>query len=439
MTSVQASIQATAALTTCESYRIRISHLALLCDQSLRSTVGLVDGYRQEQTKEPQWLHQVQGETSQGKPAKHVCALTCFIKQNFQCDETRPICERCKRSEKECTYEGSNRDRTPWSRKCSVLDQPDVGNFDSLDLLMMHHYITSTARNLVGPEEAKNLWQQVPLDAYAHPLLMHGILALAGIDMARKYASTIDHPPGSEGHTLCNKYRARALSHQHKGLRLFQRSLDSKLELPQADIPPLILFNLVLIMSTFALPFTDDQGEISIEDLLSIFALCRGGTEVYRSLRDANMKQPFAAMMYVRDRSPRQRFSAPAMHDIDACMASQERDVNRVALEQLINSQQFWQESTLDIRFPCHWPSMCSNAFVEEVRQLKPDSLAVLAQYSHVLNMSSSHWWIGNWSEMLLRAVDRCLTAEGKLEIGWDLAQNLASLSPDGCNGLETS
>lgn len=192
-----------------------------------------------------------------------------------------------------------------------------------------------------------------------------------------------------------------------------------------------MLFNLILIISTFAIPFTDDV-ETSIDEVLSIFALCRGGSEVYSLLHDPWAKQPLKAMSFVGDEPTEPRLSEAVMLHLDTCLARQERKVNRDALEHLIGSSRFHQDqdSVVDIRMVGHWPALCCSVFMEEVRQLKPDSLAVLAQYSHILNLCRRHWWIQSWPEILLRAIDRCLEDEDKIRVGWDLEASLASLQP---------
>ena len=308
-------------------------------------------------------------------------------------------------------------------RRSHARDQAEAGNFDSLDMLLMHHYITSTARNLVGPNEAQDIWQDVvPVKAYAHPMLMHGILSLAGADLARRYYSPTSSADQGEARGLCAKYRARALSHQHAGLGLFQKALASKLDLPQRDIPPLVLFNLVLIIATFALPLTDQDG-ISMEDLLSLFTLCRGGKEVFNSLHDASMKQPLKNMMMVGDVS--------LLHyDIQKKLKTgiETESAHQDTFDKLINYQRFCQDSVLDIRTVCHWPSMCSGAFVEDVKQLKADALVIMAQYSHVLHVCRSRWWISEWAEMLLRAIHTSLSEEDKTRVGWNLGERLSEL-----------
>lgn len=102
----------------------------------------------------------------------------------------------------------------------------DVAGFvyDGLDLLLMNHFSTTTALELFPTKEASHIWQHIlPEEGSRSPLLMHGMLALAGLDMAQiKGAST----------PLSAPYRTRALHHQQRGLALFQVSV---IRCPRSD------------------------------------------------------------------------------------------------------------------------------------------------------------------------------------------------------------
>lgn len=80
-------------------------------------------------------------------------------------------------------------------------------------MLLMNHFSTTTAPDLFPSREAARIWQHVlPEEASRNPLIMHGILALAGLHMAHSQGSlSLSSPP-----------KTRALHHQQKGLAIFQ-------------------------------------------------------------------------------------------------------------------------------------------------------------------------------------------------------------------------
>lgn len=85
--------------------------------------------------------------------------------------------------------------------------------YDGFDLLLMNHFSSTTALELFPSEGARHVWQHIlPQEASRSPLLMHGILALSGLDMAC----------GDAASTTASQARTRALHHQQRGLALFQ-------------------------------------------------------------------------------------------------------------------------------------------------------------------------------------------------------------------------
>ena len=85
--------------------------------------------------------------------------------------------------------------------------------FDGLDLLLMHRFTTVTCL-ILNPNEpaASHIWQNViPAEAYSHPLLWHGILAMAALDVAQ-----------DNGNANAAACQTRALHHQQTGLSMFQ-------------------------------------------------------------------------------------------------------------------------------------------------------------------------------------------------------------------------
>jgi len=137
----------------------------------------------------------------------------------------------------------------------------DKSGFDSLDLLLMHRFATVTALELFSAREAQNCWQYVvPKWAEDHDFLMHGLLALAGMDLARV---------APEKRVL---YRTRALHHQQAGLLIFQGVLSRE---PSAHVEAIFVFSVILIILAFASPQTEDETP-TVDGILDLFALFRG-------------------------------------------------------------------------------------------------------------------------------------------------------------------
>jgi hypothetical protein len=297
---------------------------------------------------------------------------------------------------------------SPAGSTASTLVYEQSPTFDMLDLSLMHHYTLSTSLGLFAGPGACEIWQEwVPDQAQSNPLLMHGILALASMDLAR---------------TRPNErqiYATRALAHQNSGTRIFRSMLE---QVRPDSYNVLMVFSMILAILAFALPHARDDPP-DFDEILDLFSLLRGCKTVWflnpESLAGTSLglwiKTAFIGHHLVtkpevdlRFQSLRARLTDPA--DI-------------VAIDQLIEFIHGELATSSDgVANIGRWPTMVSDAFWLRVQNHEVDALLVLSHYSVVLGAPSHKWWTADWDSILLQAIDKALPEVDKKLAEWDLS-----------------
>lgn len=130
----------------------------------------------------------------------------------------------------------------------------------------MHRYSTITSIHLLPNTGAQRIWQsEVPATAKDYPLLQHGMLALAAMDLACAASDEGEHGQMA-------LYRARGLHHQQVALPMFRALLLRDDEQQQTVI---FIFSIILIMLTFA-SAQSSPTRPTLSEILDLFALFRG-------------------------------------------------------------------------------------------------------------------------------------------------------------------
>ncbi|KAK0869723.1 hypothetical protein LTR87_013586 [Friedmanniomyces endolithicus] len=326
----------------------------------------------------------------------------CKIRR-VKCDETRPICRNCIRQSTECVYS------EPGPRAPPISPQPDVqdnnGLYDALDLLLMHRFATVTAPQLFPSAQATHVWQNIlPVSAHTEPLLMHGILALAGMDLARM---------DGDAHSA---YRTRAFHHQQMGLSIFQEMLQKD---NSAQIHAIFPFSLILVILAFASAHTE-VAEPSVDTILDIFALFRGPRALAAANYDAISESEYYVLLRPTDTKPPPRLSEEVVRQAEKLRAMGSDDVARVATRQLADAIEV-SAQRFDLRVIGRWPAMLSDHFFARLKQHHPEALVVLSHYSIVLAAFRERSWVGPWDRMLLSAVSHALPGSEQTRLDWRL------------------
>ncbi|KAH0361376.1 hypothetical protein KCU65_g8782, partial [Aureobasidium melanogenum] len=96
-------------------------------------------------------------------------------KRRIKCDEAKPICEKCRRTSRECSFQNPQPDTSTRAGESFTLKEMEL----------LHHFVTHTAKTLADQTEHQNIWQTAVVKvAFKQKFLMHGILAVAGLHVS---------------------------------------------------------------------------------------------------------------------------------------------------------------------------------------------------------------------------------------------------------------
>ncbi|KAI5249466.1 hypothetical protein E4T47_03943 [Aureobasidium subglaciale] len=337
-------------------------------------------------------------------------------KRHIKCDEGRPNCANCQRAGVVCTYDqlkvpsspAQSASASPAGSTASTLVYDHAPTFDMLDLTLMHHYTISTSLDLFAGQGSRKIWQEViPREAQSSPLLMHGLLALASMQLAS---------------TRLNErqiYATRALAHQNAGTRLF-RSMLEQVRTPDGHV--IFIFSMILPILAFAFPHTCDDPP-DIDGILDLFSLIRGCKTVWLLNPELIDASPVAQWVKTTIVGHPIEMKPEVDHQFQALRASLTNPADVVACDQLIDFTRGELATSPDgVANLGRWPTMVSDAFWMRLQNHELDSLLVLSHYSVVLGAPSYRWWTTNWDSILLQAIDKALPEAEKQATGWDYA-----------------
>lgn len=270
-----------------------------------------------------------------------------------------------------------------------------TGNYDSLDMMLMHHFCTSTATSMSASPSAQEVWRQV-IPAYANSgnlMLMHAILTLA----ANHYVHT--HRSDSDP-VMLRKYHTRGLLHQQLGLQIFRHHVQN----PSDDQPHEILltFAAVLSMLTFADADTEPKA-LTFDDALTLLAVLRGTQALWRAGRGVPPESNLAPAFF--DLPPpgfRAELSstASALGDLQAVAEDDVRRISIATLKAVAESQ-----TSSEFRMLGTWPATLSDEFLRLLRLRDGVALKAFEHYCTIVDSMCHLWWVGDLGNKLRSAI----------------------------------
>lgn len=132
------------------------------------------------------------------------------------------------------------------------------------DLELMHHFCTYTSVTMSHHDGVRHIWKKtIPVEAYDHHYVMHGILSLASLHKAYLL-------PGKR-----DEYLTRAAYHHNMGQQNFRALLPNVME---DNWRPIFCFSLIIVAYVCCLPAQSENSSTagSIAKALELFTVTRG-------------------------------------------------------------------------------------------------------------------------------------------------------------------
>jgi hypothetical protein len=288
------------------------------------------------------------------------------------------------------------------------------------DLELMHHYSTVSYKTISNRETFSTLFQTVvPREALEHPFLMHGILSLSALHLVQQNKDT-EHR---------KIYAELATRHQTLALTLFRKELNS---ITPSNCQALFAFSSIAAVLAFAFSQSTDAQTLSpIDEMLQIFKLCRGISEILKTARDW-IKESWVAVLLTFDqkRDPtlvpqdvRDRITQLSRIHEDTARTGlllDEKEACASAIAELMDTFERiysdWDHVTI-----FRWPILVDPLYLSLVRDRKPMAIVIMGYYCVALHTINDRWWLAGWTHLLLKSLYSELNASWKEVLTWPL------------------
>ncbi len=272
----------------------------------------------------------------------------------------------------------------------------------------MNHFTAVTALNLFSGDRQRELWQQeVPFQAGSNRMLMHGLLAVAALDLSTSETNSLTR----------SEYQVRAFHHHGLGLQLFNAEL-ARLSPQNFDI--LFTFGVLLVVWVYASP-TAELTVPDLDGLLDKLEMVRGCKKLFGMNKEAILQKPigrFADYVWSLNEIDQSSSVSEAL----SCLRSITADpVDATAIDQLQRHLQRYAEGPVDTKTAAGWPALVSAEFWSRLRAHDTTPVLIFAHYAMLIRPCADRWWwMSDWSERILQAAGNALSDADKLTVGWD-------------------
>ncbi|KAH7308744.1 hypothetical protein BKA65DRAFT_469511 [Rhexocercosporidium sp. MPI-PUGE-AT-0058] len=339
-------------------------------------------------------------------------------KRKVKCTEVRPSCSYCIRASCPCVYPISTQTlapRTPPESTIGSSTSPEAftatgqstENFDLLDMTLMNHFTAVTALTMFSGEKQRLVWQtDIHFKARSNPMLIHGILSIAGLHLAVLEPENFSH------------YRLRALHHHDLGVRLFNQELSN---ITQENSHILFSFAVMLVAWAYASPMIATDN-LELDEILGVLELVRGCKTISMLHLNSIKNTPIGSII---DFIPHPRLhqvvlSYVALRVFETLRITVPDSIYDHAISRLESVFMKAAGEPDEVRTLVAWPCLIDEEVWSRFRAKEPKALFVLAHYAMLLERYERQWWwISGWSERILTAVGQVLSNTDKEALGW--------------------
>ncbi|KAJ5935746.1 hypothetical protein N7466_005293 [Penicillium verhagenii] len=393
------------------------------------------------------------------RKSRHGC-LECK-RRRVKCDEARPTCANCAKRHAECEWGSSssllwaNEESTSTRQSLrassdsgqqtdSVLGSPTaasaslgiLGRLSSTasaatpvpilnlhDLELMMQWCNTTYRTLSRNETTDQIWRNsVPEEGLSHPFLMHGILALAALHLARM------GPDPSRRAAHLN----RAVAHQNQALALFRELLG---DIQETNAKAMFAFASIVVVYTFGFPHSPDVHDhwTCIDDFHQVLVLTRGIQQVIKSPTGFLTDSSFAPIFQVDEtRAPLPDETAAVLRQLqeanEACRArdpNHEIDVYASTIESMASMLSWVYAGMTASSVAGRWAIQLPSRFLDLLREREPLALVMLVHYGVLLQYLKHRWCFDEWCVRVAKAVWAILDDQWRPLVHWAMREIL--------------
>ena len=297
------------------------------------------------------------------------------------------------------------------------------------DLRLIHHWTLQAYRGFGNTAEEEIFWQtQLPSLGYVHPFLMHILLAVSSLHLAR--LSPDDH----------KHFMAVAARHQSTALPAYRQELeDLESNVDEQKGRAMVSFaSLTAVYALLCPPVTDagmSTAVSAITQLSDSFLLLRGAREVLAivgdcvegctmssqvhalygdvnlSLNPEDARLAGVEVLIIEDAASRfvagqaKQANSEALYLLRWCFAMLSDSASNINVKRAINI----------------WIEAVPQAYLEAVRDLQPGALVILAHWCIMLNRAQMYWYLQDSAAHVLSSIWDVLDEDWREKISWPL------------------
>ncbi|KAF7134194.1 hypothetical protein CNMCM5793_005922 [Aspergillus hiratsukae] len=384
------------------------------------------------------------------RKSRHGC-VECK-RRRVKCDEARPACSNCVKRRTQCEYDssgsflwadGRSQSRTGSNKSASEGPQEQESLHDTAisfgilgklgghgaatqysltglnlcDLELMVQWCNETYRSFSRNEQTDRIWRAgVPEEALSYPFLMHGILALSALHIARTRA---DHR---------YDYVSIAVAHQDQALTLFREQLH---DINPSNAKAMFAFASIVAVYAFGYPHPPDAKDPwdYIDDLLQVLILSRGVHQVLStassSIKDSDFGPIVQFDKYEVNLPDDILFALGKLQDANKSIGETDSTHDTSVYEDTIDK---WADMTgavysglTFVAVACRWAIRLQPRYVDCLRERKPLALVILAYYCAILHRLRHNWCLDEWGPRVSKALWLVLDERWRPLIYWPM------------------
>lgn len=284
-------------------------------------------------------------------------------------------------------------------------------------------WCNSTYHTLSRNESTDSIWRHaVPEEGLSHPFLMHGILALSALHLARM------GPDPSRRAVHLN----RAVAHQNQALALFRELLG---DIQETNAKAMFAFASIVVVYTFGFPHSPDVQDpwTCIDDFYQVLVLTRGIHQVIKSPTALLGSSSFAPIFVVDEaRAPLPLETHTVLSQLrtanESCASrdpSHESDIYASTIEKIADMLSWIYAGMTASSVAGRWAFGLPPRFLELLREREPFALVMLAHYGVLLQYLKHRWCFDEWCVRVAKAVWAILDDQWRPLVHWAMQEIL--------------
>ena len=298
------------------------------------------------------------------------------------------------------------------------------------DLQLIHNWTLEAYKGFGHTMEEDSFWQiEVPQLAFTHPFLLHSLLAISSLHLARRSTDRRAHY-----HTIAAQYQNKALPAYRSIISDLERS-----ETEQNGRAMVAFTNLTTIYAVLSPVATDPQlskASREIAHVIESFSLLRGAAKIGAVVGDSSLGCTLASLT-----GPVSGNIDLSLNPEDAHLAILESSISRdLGVSPLraddrsqVNSNALYllrrcfamlylpSKPVRAIRALKAWIGLIPDTYLEMLRELRSGALLVLAHWCIMLKRAETNWYLQGSAENIMSIIVGVLDEEWRAQIAWPL------------------